>query len=44
MPLATLLAHPADYVGKTVQVKGKIAEVCQEMGCWVTDQRCGPEL
>ena len=35
MPLATLLAHPADYVGKTVQVKGKIAEVCQEMGCWV---------
>ena len=35
MPLATLLAHPADYVGKTVQVKGKIAEVCQEMGCWL---------
>lgn len=35
LPLATLLAHPADYVGKTVQVKGKIAEVCQEMGCWL---------
>ena len=35
MPLATLLAHPADYVGKTVQVKGKIVEVCQEMGCWL---------
>ena len=35
MPLATLLAHPEDYVGKTVQVKGKIVEVCQMMGCWM---------
>ncbi|SPE33151.1 conserved exported hypothetical protein [Candidatus Sulfopaludibacter sp. SbA3] len=33
--LATLLASPADYVGKTVQVKGKIVEVCQMMGCWL---------
>src|SRR5262252_6124223 len=35
MPLATLLAKPADYIGKTVQVKGKITEVCQMMGCWI---------
>ena len=35
MPLATLLAKPADYVGKTVQVKGKIVEVCEMMGCWM---------
>jgi hypothetical protein len=35
MTLATLLAKPADYVGKTVQVKGKITEVCQMMGCWL---------
>ena len=35
MPLATLLAHPDDYVGKTVQVKGKVVEVCQMMGCWL---------
>jgi len=35
MSLATLLAHPDDYVGKTVQVKGKIVEVCQMMGCWM---------
>ena len=35
MPLATLLAHAEDYVGKTVQVKGKIVEVCQMMGCWM---------
>jgi hypothetical protein len=33
--LATLLAHSESYVGKTVQVKGKIAAVCQEMGCWL---------
>jgi hypothetical protein len=33
--IATLLAHPDDYAGKTVQVKGRIAEVCQMMGCWM---------
>jgi len=33
--ISTLLAKPADYVGKTVQVKGKITEVCQTMGCWI---------
>lgn len=33
--IATLLAHPADYVGKTVQVKGKITQVCEMMGCWM---------
>jgi hypothetical protein len=35
MPLATLVAHADDYVGKTVQVRGKITEVCQMMGCWM---------
>ena len=35
LPLATLLAKPADYAGKTVQVKGRITEVCQMMGCWM---------
>jgi len=35
IPLATLMANPADYVGKTVQVKGKIVEVCEAMGCWM---------
>ena len=33
--LSTLLANPADYLGKTVQVKGTIVEVCQMMGCWL---------
>lgn len=35
VPLATLVAHADDYVGKTVQVKGKITAVCQMMGCWI---------
>jgi hypothetical protein len=35
VPIATLLAKPASYVGKTVQVTGKITAVCQEMGCWM---------
>lgn len=37
-PLATLLNTPGDYVDKMVQVKGKIAEVCQMMGCWLQIQ------
>jgi hypothetical protein len=35
VPLAALMAHPAWYVNHTVQVKGKISEVCQMMGCWM---------
>src|ERR1041384_6725208 len=35
MPLATLMTNANDYVGKTVQVRGKITEVCQMMGCWM---------
>lgn len=35
LSLAELVAKPDAYVGKTVQVKGKITEVCQAMGCWV---------
>jgi hypothetical protein len=33
--ISSLLSKADDYVGKTVQVKGKITEVCQEMGCWM---------
>ena len=34
-PIQDLNAKPADFVGKTVQVKGKVTEVCQSMGCWM---------
>lgn len=30
-----LMAAPERYVGKTVQVKGKVTEVCEMMGCWM---------
>ena len=35
LSLATLFAEPTPFVGKTVQVKGKVTEVCQMMGCWM---------
>lgn len=33
--VSALLASPSGSVGKTVQVKGKITEVCQMAGCWM---------
>jgi hypothetical protein len=30
-----VLAKPAQYVGKPVQVKGRISAVCQMAGCWM---------
>jgi len=33
--IASLAAKPADYVGKVVQVKGKVTEVCESAGCWM---------
>ena len=32
--IADILSSPDKYIGKTVQVKGKITEVCEMMGCW----------
>ncbi len=33
--VSDVMAAPDEYVGKTVQVKGKITAVCQMMGCWI---------
>ncbi len=33
--IASLDAKPAAYVGKVVQVKGKVTEVCEKAGCWM---------
>ncbi len=30
-----VLAGPDAYVGKTVQVKGSVRDVCRMMGCWM---------
>lgn len=35
LAIAKVLGAPDDYAGKTVQVKGKITEVCTMMGCWM---------
>jgi len=34
-PVADLLAHPGDYIGKTVRVDGIITGVCKKRGCWI---------
>jgi len=33
--IADLEKKPGDFVGKTVQVRGRITEVCEKMGCWM---------
>lgn len=33
--VSEVLARPDALVGKTVQVKGKVTEVCKMMGCWM---------
>jgi hypothetical protein len=35
LSIAELTAKPETYLDKTVQVKGKVTEVCQMMGCWM---------
>ncbi len=34
-PIAELEKKPGDHVGKTVQVRGRITEVCEKAGCWM---------
>jgi len=34
-PLATLLARPSEFAGKTVRTTGTIGRVCQHRGCWM---------
>ncbi len=33
--IAAILAHPGDYVGEYLQVRGKVTAVCERMGCWM---------
>jgi hypothetical protein len=35
MSIQKLVSAPDQYLTKTVQVKGKVADVCQMMGCWM---------
>lgn len=33
--VSDILANPAGFEGKTVRVRGKVAAVCEKMGCWL---------
>jgi hypothetical protein len=33
--IGSLLEKPADFLGKTVAVKGQVKDVCEMMGCWL---------
>ena len=35
MSIQKLVSAPDQYLDKTVQVKGKVTDVCQMMGCWM---------
>jgi hypothetical protein len=35
VPIEKLLSGPESFVGKTVQVRGTVTEVCEMMGCWI---------
>jgi hypothetical protein len=35
MSIQKLMAAREQYLGKVVQVKGAVTDVCQEMGCWM---------
>jgi hypothetical protein len=34
VPMATLLADPQAYAGKSVRVEGTVTDVCPKRGCW----------
>ncbi|MHB2156419.1 DUF4920 domain-containing protein [Calditrichota bacterium GD2] len=33
--ISTILENPDAYVGKKVQVKGRVVDVCKKRGCWM---------
>jgi hypothetical protein len=34
-PIVEILDAPDAWVGKTVRIEGRVAEVCTKMGCWM---------
>jgi hypothetical protein len=35
VPVSVLLETPADFVGKTIKIEGRITGVCEHRGCWM---------
>jgi Domain of unknown function (DUF4920) len=40
-PIATILADPKAFAGKTVRVEGLVVDVCEKRGCWF--EMAGPD-
>ena len=34
-PIASVLATPEEFVGKTIRIDGVATSVCEDMGCWM---------
>jgi hypothetical protein len=34
-PISKVNANPEAFVGKVVQIRGKVVDLCQNMGCWM---------
>lgn len=34
-PIGEVLGHPDRFVGRPIQVRGKVSAVCEMMGCWM---------
>ena len=41
-PIATILADPKTFAGKTVRAEGMIVDVCPKRGCWFEMAGAGP--
>jgi hypothetical protein len=44
VPVATVLAHPEQYDGRSLVVVGTPSEVCQRKGCWMLFAEGGREM
>lgn len=42
-PIATILADPKGFAGKTVRTEGMIVDVCSKRGCWFELAGDGPD-
>ena len=42
--IEAVLSNPSAFNGKQVQVKGKVTEVCQMMGCWMALAEPGKQV
>ena len=42
-PISKILADPDAYVGKTVKIEGRVADVCPMKGCWMELEEKGAE-